>query len=119
MTSQLQVLDVVNNCFREYLGHLHGEWLLRGNYALTPAGRFKKPNVTFISHLIVMPWRCSSAEVMIKGLKEYFIFSAVGGCDEYMLWHDTEEVGNHSIVCEEDEDGYRRNHEGGESDTYW
>jgi hypothetical protein len=27
-----------------------------------------------------------------KGLKEYCIFSAVSGCDEYVLWHDREEV---------------------------
>lgn len=27
-----------------------------------------------------------------KVSKEFCIFSAVGGCDEYMLWHDREEV---------------------------
>lgn len=118
MTSQLQVLDaVVNSCFKDYLKHLHHEWLLRGKYALTPAGRFMKPSVTFISHMIFMPWQCSSPEVIIQGLKECCIFSAVGGCAEYMLWHDSEEVGNHGSMCEED--GYCPNHDGGESDTQW
>jgi hypothetical protein len=56
MTSQLQVLyAVVNNCFKDYLKHLHHEWLLRGKYALTPFGSFKNPNVTFITHMIIMP----------------------------------------------------------------
>lgn len=55
-TSQLQVLDVVvNTCFKDYLKHLHGEWLLRWNYVLTLAEIFKKSIVTFISHLIIMP----------------------------------------------------------------
>jgi len=70
MTSQLQMLDsVVNSCFKDYLKHLHREWLLRGKYALTPAGRFKKPSVTFISHMIIMPWQCTSPEVIIQGFK--------------------------------------------------
>lgn len=70
MTSQLQILDaVVNSCFKDYLKHLHREWLLRGKYALTPAGRFKKPIVTFISHMIIMPWHCSSSDrTGIKGV---------------------------------------------------
>jgi len=86
MTLQLQVLDaVVNNCFKDYLKHLHHKWLLRGKYALTPAGRFEKPSVTFISHMIIMPWQCSSLEVIIQGLKEYCIFSAVCWCAEYTL----------------------------------
>jgi hypothetical protein len=69
--------------------------------------------------MIIMPWQCISPEVIIQGLKEYCIFSEVGGCAEYMLWHDSEEVGNHGNVCEEDEDGYCPNHDGGESDTQW
>ena len=120
MTSQLQVLDaVVNSCFKDYLKHLHREGLLRVKYSLTPTGRFEKPSVVFISHMIIMPWQYSPPEVIIQGLKEYCIFSAVGECAEYMLWHDSEGVGNHGSMCEEDKDGYCPNHDGGESDTQW
>jgi len=39
--------------------------------------------------------------VIVQGLKECCIICAVGGCAEYMLWHDSEEGGNYGSMCEE------------------
>jgi hypothetical protein len=46
MTSQLLVL--ANNHFRHYLKQLYSEWLLAGDYVLTPAGTIRKPSVELL-----------------------------------------------------------------------
>jgi len=49
ITSQLQVLRCCGEEVKDHLKQLYGgEWLLGGNYALTPAGRIKKPGVTLL-----------------------------------------------------------------------
>jgi hypothetical protein len=60
MLSELQMLDVVvnNSLFKDHLKQLHGAWLLEGDYALAPAGRFKKPSVIFVIGLL---WHGSAA----------------------------------------------------------
>ena len=57
MTLQLQVLDVVvNRPFKGHLKQLYSEWLLKGDHALTPAGRIKKPSVTILCQWIITAW---------------------------------------------------------------
>jgi len=57
VTVQLQVLDVVvNKLFKDHLKQLYSEWLLKGDHALTPAGRIKKPNVTILCQRIITAW---------------------------------------------------------------
>jgi len=54
MTSQLQVLDVVvNKPFKDHLQQLYNDWLLKGNRALTPGGKLKKPSVTVLGEWIL------------------------------------------------------------------
>jgi hypothetical protein len=36
-----------------------------------------------------MAWQCSSLEVTVEGLKQCFIFNAVGRSDDSLLWHDS------------------------------
>jgi hypothetical protein len=49
MTSQLKVLDVVENKpFKDHLKQLYSEWLLAGDHILTSTGKIKKPGVALM-----------------------------------------------------------------------
>jgi len=65
MTLQLQVLDVmVNKPFKDHLKQLYSEWLLKGDHALSPDGRIKKPSVTILCQWIITAWQHISPEVI-------------------------------------------------------
>ena len=49
ITSDLQVVDVVNKPFKNHLKQQYSEWLLVEDLALVPAGRIKKPIVIPVS----------------------------------------------------------------------
>jgi hypothetical protein len=66
---------------------------------LTPGGRIKKPNVTFLFHSIITAWQYISPEVLVNGSKKCCIFNSVGGTDD-MLWIFSEEDGNVRSECE-------------------
>jgi len=61
-------------------------------------------------------WQCISPEVTMKGCKKCCISSALDGSDDYMLWNGSEEEGDVSGECEEDEG---TDCEDGDSDTDW
>ena len=50
-----------------------------------------------------MAWQCSSSEVIVKGFKKCCITNAIEKSDGGMLWNDSEEDGNVSTECEEEE----------------
>jgi hypothetical protein len=57
MIFHLQVPDIVNKPFRDRLCHLYKEWLLPGNYPLTPAGNIRRASevllgMTFYKNLL-------------------------------------------------------------------
>jgi hypothetical protein len=57
MTSQLQVLNVVDNKpFRDRLRRLYGEWLLSANCLLTPAGNIRRLSEALIGQWIKTAW---------------------------------------------------------------
>ena len=49
ITSELQVLDVVNKPFKNHLKQQYSEWLWIEDLALAPSGRIKKPIVIPLS----------------------------------------------------------------------
>jgi hypothetical protein len=53
ITSELQVVDVVNKPFKNHLKQRYSEWLLIEDLALAPAGRIKKPIVIPLSQQII------------------------------------------------------------------
>jgi hypothetical protein len=113
MTLQLQVLDVVvNKPFKDHLKQLYSEWLLKGDHALSPAGRIKKPSVTILCQWIITAWQRISSEVTVKCFKKCCVFSAVDETEDDTLQNGNEEVGDVRSECEEDE-------EYGDSHTDW
>jgi hypothetical protein len=50
-----------------------------------------------------MAWQCISPEVTVKGFKNSCVSSAVDETDDDMLWNGSEEDGDMSSECEEDE----------------
>jgi hypothetical protein len=73
MTSQLQVLDVVNKTFKDHLWQLYSGWLLKGNHALTPGRTLKKPSVTTLGEWILTAWERISSESTNAGFKKCYI----------------------------------------------
>ena len=61
-------------------------------------------------------WQRISPEVTMKGCKKCCISSALDTTDDDMLWNGSEEDGNVSGECEEDEG---TDCEDGDSDTEW
>jgi hypothetical protein len=62
MTSQLQVLD---KPFKDHLRQPYDDWLLEGNYALTPGGKLKKPSVTVLGDwFLTAGGRISSTSIL-------------------------------------------------------
>jgi hypothetical protein len=49
ITSELQVVDVVNKPFKSHLKQQYSEWLLVEDLAVAPAGRIKQPIVIPLS----------------------------------------------------------------------
>jgi hypothetical protein len=74
----------------------------------------KKYKCIIYSMWIIMVCQCVSPQVAVKGFKKCCIANAVDGIDDDMLWNDSEEDGNVSIECEEDEG---TDCEDGDSDT--
>jgi hypothetical protein len=113
VTLQLQVLDVVvNKPFKDHIKQLYSEWLLKGNHALTPAGRIKKPSVTILCQWIITAWQYISKEVTVKSFKKCCVFNAMDGTEDDMLQNGSEEDGDVRRECEERE-------EYGDSHTEW
>jgi hypothetical protein len=56
MTSQPQVLDVVNKPFNDHLKQLYSECLLAGDHILTPTGKIKKLSVALPCQWIKTSW---------------------------------------------------------------
>jgi hypothetical protein len=56
MTSQLQVLAVVNKLFNDHLKLLYSAWLMTGNNALIPAGIINKQSMTCLCQWIITAW---------------------------------------------------------------
>jgi len=79
--SQLQVLRCCGEEVKDHLKQLYGKWLLGGNYALTPAGRIKKPIVTLLCQWTAMAWQCTSLDMNVKGFREC--------CVSKWLWRDS------------------------------
>ena len=63
-----------------------------------------------------MAWQCISPEVTVKGFKNSFVSSAVDETDDDMLWNGSEEDGDMSSECEEDEG---TDCEDGDSNSGW
>jgi len=63
-----------------------------------------------------MAWQCISPEVTVKGFKNSCISNAVDGTDDDVLWNGSEENGDMSSECEEDEG---TDCEGGDSNNGW
>jgi hypothetical protein len=106
MTSQLQALDVVvNKPFKDHLKHLYSEWLLAGDYILTPTGKIQKPSVSLLCQWIKISWQRICPEVVVKGFKKCCVSKAMVGRE------DEEEAEN--VVSESDEVG-SSNSESGE-----
>jgi len=63
-----------------------------------------------------MEWQCISPEVTVKGLKNSCISNALGGTDDDMLWNGSEEDGDMSSECEEDE---CTDYKDGDSNSGW
>jgi hypothetical protein len=65
-----QVLDaVVNKPFKDQLWQLYSDWLLKGNYALTLSGKFKKPSISVLEEWILTAWgRISSVSQLLLDL---------------------------------------------------
>ena len=56
--------------------------------------------------IIITSWQCISPEMTGKCVKKSCISNVVDGTDgDDMLWDDSEEEGNVSSECEEDEEG--------------
>jgi hypothetical protein len=51
----------------------------------------------------MMMWQHTSPEVTVKGFKKSCLSSAVDGTNDEILWNGSEEDGNFSSECEEDE----------------
>jgi hypothetical protein len=51
MTSQLQVLNMINKPFKNHLSQLYNDRFLKGNHALTPSGKLKKPSAIMLEKL--------------------------------------------------------------------
>ena len=64
---------------------------------------------------ITRAWQCISTGVSVKGSK-CCVSSAMDGTDDDMLWNGSEEDGNVSSECGEDEG---TDSEDGDSDTDW
>jgi hypothetical protein len=64
----------------------------------------------------ITAWQQISPEVTVKGFKKCCITNAVGGTDNGMLWKGSEEDGNVTNWCDEDE---ATDCEYGDSDTEW
>ena len=47
---------------------------------------------------IITAWQCISPEVIVKGFKKCYTFSAADDTDNDMLWNGSEEDGNVRIV---------------------
>ena len=89
ITSQLQVLRCCGEEVKDHLKQLYGgEWLLGGNYALTPAGRIKKPGVTLLCQWTAMAWQRTSLDVIVKEFRECCVSNRVFGLVDDMLWND-------------------------------
>lgn len=52
---------------------------------------------------MIMAWDSISPEVILKGLKKCCTSNAMRGTEDDLLWNGTEEDGNASSQCEEDE----------------
>jgi hypothetical protein len=63
-----------------------------------------------------MEWECISPEVNVMGLKKCCIFSVFDESGDDMLWCGSEEVGNVTDECEEDDGTYCKD---GNRDTDW
>jgi hypothetical protein len=87
MTSQLQMLDVVNKPFRENVKQLYSEWLLRGDYGFYPSWKNQEAQC-LLFEWIIMAWQHVSPAVT----------------DDDMLWNGSEEDGN--VRSESEEDWY-------------
>jgi hypothetical protein len=53
MTSQVQVLDVVNRLFTDHLRQHYSEQLLTGDHTLTPVGRMDKSSEPLLFQWII------------------------------------------------------------------
>ena len=65
---------------------------------------------------IITILQCISQKVTVKGFKKRCISNAMNGDDDDMLWNGSDEDGNGSSECEEDE---CTESEDGDSDTGW
>jgi hypothetical protein len=101
ITSQLQVLTCCSEEVKDHLKQLYGKWLLGGNYALTPAGRIKKPGVTLLCQWTATAWQRTSLDVIVKGFRECCVSNRVDGSVDDMLWNDNRKVRNGSSKWEE------------------
>ena len=85
ITSQLQVLRCCGEEVKDHLKQLCGEWLLGGNYALTPAGRIKKPIVTLLCQWTATALQRTSLDVIVKGFRDCCASNRVSGLVDDML----------------------------------
>jgi hypothetical protein len=79
ITSQLKVLRCCGEEFNDHLEQPYGKWLLGGNYALTPAGRIKKPGVILLCHWTATVWQRTSLDVIAKGFRECCVSEWLAG----------------------------------------
>jgi hypothetical protein len=75
ITSQLQVLDVVNKPFKDHLKQLYSEWLLTRYHALNPPGRIKKHVVIPVCQWLFRAWHCISPAAFVEARKQCCISS--------------------------------------------
>jgi hypothetical protein len=93
LTSQLQVLDVVvNKPFKYHLQQLYSGWLLKGNHALTPGGKLKKPSRTVLGEWILTAWGEDFHVHHLLLDANSVAFPVLDGTEYHFLWQDAESV---------------------------
>jgi hypothetical protein len=93
ITSQLQVLDVLNKPFKEHLKQLYSEWLVTQYHALNPAGRIKKYVVIPLCQWLIRAWQCISPAAIVEAFRQCCICSELDGTDDDTIWNDSKEKG--------------------------
>jgi len=91
LTSQLQHLDVsVNKTFKGFMHEEWAKWIEAPTDHVTPAGRVKRPLISYVCEWVKNCWRRVKSETIVKSFQKCDISNALDGSEDDTLYEESD-----------------------------